>query len=122
MTPQISIDLSLDDEIDMIFTIKNDEKQIVYHNFIIIALKNGTSKVFSFDESFQLNEENNEEFKFLNEAPLFCKRIRLVFGNNFKSCNFVLQATNHQLRLLDLSGKYFFFLLKPMSFKRQKIY
>lgn len=87
----------------MIFTIKNDEKQIIYHNFIIISLKNGLSRFLVFDENFQLNEENNE-FNFLTEATLFCKRIKVDFVDNCNYCNFLLQATKHQLRLLDLSG------------------
>ena len=91
----------MDDEVETIFTIKNDEKQIIYHNFIIISLKNGASRVLFF-ENFQLNEEN--EFNFLNEATLFCKRIKLGFDNNFKFCNFLLQATKKQVRLLDLNG------------------
>ena len=88
----------------MIFTIKNDEKEIIYHNFIIISLKNGTSRVLYFEENFQLNEENSE-FQFLSDSTLYCKRIRLgLENNNSKSCSFLLQATKHQMRLLDLSG------------------
>lgn len=101
--------MPIEDEIEMIFTIKNDEKQIIYHNFIIISLKNGLSRVLIFDENFQLNEDTNE-FNFLTEATLFCKRIKVnLEENNAKYCNFLLQATKHQLRLLDLSGFLFLF-------------
>lgn len=95
--------MPLEDEIDMIFTIKNDEKQIIYHNFIIISLKNELSRVLFFDENFQLNEENSE-FNFLTEATLFCKRIKIFIGTEYKFFNFILQATKHTIRLLELTG------------------
>lgn len=101
LTPQIITDFSIDDDVETIFTIKNDEQQIIYHNFIIISLKNGGARVLHF-ENFQVNEEN--EFKFINEATVFCKRIKLGIENSFRYCNFLLQATKRQVRLLDLNG------------------
>lgn len=90
----------------MIFTIKNDEKEILYHNFIIISLKNELTRVLYFEENFQLNEENNE-FNFLSEATLFCKRIKIYNETILKSFAFILQATKNTLRLLDLNGFFF---------------
>lgn len=90
----------------MIFTIKNDEKEILYHNFIIISLKNELTRVLYFEENFQLNEENNE-FNFLSEATLFCKRIKIYNETILKSFAFILQGTKNTLRLLDLNGFFF---------------
>lgn len=108
--------MPLEDEIDMIFTIKNDEKQIIYHNFIIISLKNELSRVLFFDENFQINEENNE-FNFLTEATLFCKRIKIFLGIEYKFFNFILQATKHTIRLLEMTGFNHFIIIIHTLYK-----